>query len=71
MMDVRTKAFFQVILSVGAVIGLIFLLQFMFGDYGIVIYLGALALYMVYCLYNLRVSMLTREQEKIVDILKE
>jgi hypothetical protein len=70
-MKVRTKAFFQVLLSVGAVVGLIFLLQFMFGDYGIVIYLAALALYMIYGLYNLRVSMLEREQEKIVDILKE
>jgi hypothetical protein len=70
-MNVRTKAFVQTFGSLAAIIGVLLLLDFFFPKYGIAIYLGAVALYMVYCLYNLRVGMLTREQEKIVNVLKE
>jgi hypothetical protein len=70
-MKVRTKAFLQVFGYFCAAVGAILLLEYFFGKYGFMIYMGALVLYMMYCLYNIRVSMLEREQEKIVNILKE
>jgi hypothetical protein len=70
-MNVRAKAFVQTFGSLAAIIGVLLLLDFFFPKYGITIYLSAVGLYIVWCMYKIRVGMLTREQEKIVNILKE
>lgn len=70
-MKVRTKAFVQTIGVVLASVGAILLLDYISPKYGLVIYMSAIAAYMVWCLYNLRVIAMENEQEKVVDILKK
>jgi len=70
-MKVRTKAFFQTIGAVTGGAGTVILLDFITPKYGLVIFMSGLLIYLMWIMYNLRVSMLEREQDKIVDILKE
>lgn len=70
-MKVRTKAFLQ---TVGAVIGTgatIFTLDYLFPKYGLLVFWSGIMLYMLYIIYNMRVSTLESEQQQIIDQLKK
>lgn len=70
-MKVRTKAFIDVVVAIAGFAGLSWALNYFFPKYGFAIYLGLLACWIIYCLFEIRVGMLKREQNKVVDILKE
>lgn len=70
-MKVRTKAFVETIGAIAAMTGAALLLQYWSPKWGFVVYFGALGAYLVYCLYNVRVSQLEMEQTRIVDELKK
>jgi hypothetical protein len=70
-MKVRTKAFLQTFGGLAAGAGTVMLLDYLSPKYGIVIFLSAVLLWIVYGMYEARVSMLELEQERIVDELKK
>lgn len=70
-MKVSTRAIIDIVLAVGGTLGLILSLNYFFPKYGLIIYMIGLICYLIYCLYSLRVSMLVREQNQIVDTLKK
>ena len=70
-MKVSTKAALQTIGAVIVGFTVVLTLDFISPKYGILIWMFGLMAYIMYCLYKVRVSMLEREQDKIVDILKE
>jgi hypothetical protein len=70
-MKVRTKAFLQTFGGLAAGAGTVMLLDYLSPKYGIVIFLSAVLLWVVYGMYEARVSMLELEQERIVDELKK
>ena len=70
-MKVRTKAFLQVVAGLVAGAGTVLLLEFIFPKYGILIWMSGILLYLIYIMYEARVSMLTSEQDRIVDELKK
>lgn len=70
-MKVRTKAFVEI---VGVVVGTIVsvnLLDLIVPGKGWAIFMLGSLLYLIWCVYNFRVGMLEREQERIVDTLKQ
>ena len=70
-MKIRTKVFWEIIGYIVLTIAIIFSLEFFFGKYGIMIYVSGVLLYLLYCLYNIRVSMLEREQDRTIEELKK
>lgn len=70
-MKIRTRALIDIVIAVGGTLIMILCLNYFFPKYGLIIYMIGLVSYLVYCLYNLRVGMLEREQNKIVDTLKQ
>jgi hypothetical protein len=70
-MKVRTKAFLQTVGGLSAGAGTVLFLDYLSPKYGIVIFLAGILLWMVYGMYQARVSMLELEQERIVDELKK
>jgi len=70
-MKIRTKAFLETIGSVGACVATVLALEWISPKYGFVIFMSGVACYMIYILYNLRLLSLKREQDEVVDILKE
>ena len=70
-MKVRTKAFLQVVAGLSAGAGTVLLLEFIFPKYGILIWMSGILLYLIYIMYEARVSMLESEQNRIVDELKK
>lgn len=70
-MKVRNKVLIEMVAVVLGTIVAIKLLDLIVPGYGWAIYMTGCALYLFWCLYNLRVGMLEREQERIVDTLKQ
>jgi hypothetical protein len=70
-MKVRTKAFLQTFGGLAAGAGTVLFFDYLSPKYGIVIFLAGVLLWMVYGMYQARVSMLELEQERIVDELKK
>lgn len=70
-MKVRTKAFLQTVGALAVMTGVALLLQYLSPKYGMVVYFGALAVYMLYCLTSIRANMMESEQNRIIDELKK
>jgi hypothetical protein len=70
-MKIRTKAMLEIIGTVVGTIVAIKLLDYVAPGYGWTIYMLAIGLYLLWCVYNFRVGMLEREQNEIVDTLKK
>lgn len=70
-MKVRTKAFLQVLAGLAAGAGTVLLLDYLSPKYGLLIWMAGILLYLIYIMYEARVSMLTSEQNRIVDELKK
>jgi len=70
-MKVSTKAFLQTFGGVGACVATVLTLEWISPKYGFAIFMTGVACYMLYCLYNIRLLSLKREQEELVDLLKE
>lgn len=70
-MKIRTKAFLQTFAGLAAGAGSVMLLDYIFPKYGFVIWMSGILLYLVYVMYEARVSMLENEQNRIVDELKK
>lgn len=70
-MKVRTKAFLQVVGAVAAMTMVAVLLNVLFPKFGFIIYMSGVMLYILWCLYNIRVYTMESEQERIVDELKK
>lgn len=70
-MKVRTKAFLQVFAGLTAGAGTVLLLDYLSPKYGLLIWMAGILLYLIYIMYEARVSMLTNEQNRIVDELKK
>jgi len=70
-MKVRTRAFVELVGLLAACIGSMLLLDYIFPKYGFTIYMSGVLLYILWCLYNIRVLSLSREQDRLIDKLKE
>jgi len=70
-MNVRTKAFLQTFGGLAAGAGTVMLLDYLSPKYGFIIFMSGVLLYLAYIMYEARVSMLTSQQERIIDELKK
>ena len=70
-MGIRTRVILQIVAMVAGVSGTIFVLDYFFPDYGVMIYWIGFLAYMLYCYYQFKVSMLENERKNIINILKE
>jgi len=70
-MKIRTKAFLQITMAIGIMAGIAYGLEYLSPKYGFIIYTGIVAAYILYCLFNIRVSQLEYEQNRIIDELKK
>jgi len=70
-MKVRTKAFLQVVGGLIAGSAVVVLLDYLSPKYGLTIWMAGIAVYLMWCVYNIRVNQLESKQNEIVDILKK
>lgn len=70
-MKVRTKAFLQIAGTLFAMIAIAVALDFFFPKFGMMIYMSGVMLYILWCLYNIRVLTLEHEQNTLIDKLKK
>ena len=70
-MKVRTKAFLQTIGGLSAGAGVVFGLDYFFPKYGLLIWFSGILLYLIWIMFQARVSILENEQNRIVDELKK
>lgn len=70
-MKIRTKAFIQTIAGLSAGAASVMLLDYFFPKYGFVIWMSGILLYLIYVMYEARVSELEFQQNRIVDELKK
>ena len=70
-MKVRTKAFLQTFGGLAAGAATVMALDYISPKYGFTIWMSGILLYLIYIMYEARVSMLTNEQNRVVDELKK
>lgn len=70
-MNIRIKAFLQVVGVAAAGVGSMFVLNWITPKYATLIFALTGLVYLMWCMYNIRLLSLKRGQDEIVDILKK